>query len=198
MQTTIRRTWPGRIGHLLWRTLAFCLFGAALWGIWPMLPPVAKTPFYTVKLAMQAPPESLPVPVAGISPRALADTWGAPRGNGRRHEGVDIFAPRGRAVLSATDGIVTRKGTSNLGGNMIWVMGPGRQMHYYAHLDRHADVEPGDRVVAGAPLGTVGDTGNARGTPPHLHYGIYEPGGAINPFPLLKQPALPVQVGHGP
>lgn len=161
-----------------------------------MLPPVVKTPFYSIHLAMQDAPTSLPVPVAGVTPRALTDTWGAARGNGRRHEGVDIFAPRGRPVLSATEGIVTRKGTGNLGGNMIWVMGPGRQMHYYAHLDEHANIEPGDRVLAGTPLGTVGNTGNARGTPPHLHYGIYESGGAINPFPLLRSPPIPAPAGH--
>ena len=71
---------------------------------------------------------------------------------------------------------------------MVWVFGPDRQMHYYAHLDRFGDFEPGDLVVPGDILGYVGNSDNARGTPPHLHYGIYMPGeGAINPFPLLQQ-----------
>jgi murein DD-endopeptidase MepM/ murein hydrolase activator NlpD len=69
-------------------------------------------------------------------------------------------------------------------------MGPGRQNHYYAHLSRFGAFEVGDRVSAGDIVGYVGDTGNARGTPPHLHYGVYRFGGAaINPFPLLAAKA---------
>ncbi|MEI2416243.1 M23 family metallopeptidase [Orrella sp. JC864] len=185
---------PG-LGRRLLRLACYGVLALAIWGAWPLLPPIAKTPFYALRLALKPAPETLPVPVQGVPPAALADTWGAPRGNGRRHEGIDIFAPRGRPVLSATEGIVTRKGSSPLGGNIVWVMGPGRQMHYYAHLDRHGSVEPGDRVQAGTPLGTVGNTGNARGTPPHLHYGIYQAGGAINPYPLLRNPPVPAQPG---
>jgi murein DD-endopeptidase MepM/ murein hydrolase activator NlpD len=59
-------------------------------------------------------------------------------------------------------------------------------MHYYAHLDRFGEFEPGDLVMPGDMVGYVGDTGNARGTPPHLHYGVYT-AGALNPFPLLQQ-----------
>ena len=89
-------------------------------------------------------------------------------------------------MVSATEGIITRVGSNQLGGNVVWVMGPGRQMHYYAHLDRYAGVRAGDIIAAGTVLGYVGTTGNARGTPPHLHYGIYTARGAINPYPLLK------------
>ncbi len=92
-------------------------------------------------------------------------------------------------MVSATEGLVTRVGTNRLGGNAVWVMGPGRQMHYYAHLDRYGDSGAGDRVMPGSVLGYVGTTGNAQGTPPHLHYGIYTAGGAINPYPLLAAPA---------
>jgi murein DD-endopeptidase MepM/ murein hydrolase activator NlpD len=69
---------------------------------------------------------------------------------------------------------------------VVWVLGPGGQRHYYAHLDRYADIVTGQRVRPGTILGYVGTTGNAAGTPPHLHYGIYEAGGAINPYPLLR------------
>ena len=75
---------------------------------------------------------------------------------------------------------------SGLGGRQVWVLGPAGQRHYYAHLDGYADVHAGMRVAPGRVLGYVGDSGNARGTPPHLHYGVYEAGGALNPYPLLR------------
>ena len=103
------------------------------------------------------------------------------------HKGVDIFADRGTPVLSATEGIVTRVGTNGLGGQVINVLGPGRQTHYYAHLDRYGGFKTGDVVYAGNIIGYVGNTGNARDTPPHLHYGVYDSvRGAINPWPMLS------------
>ncbi|NYI02543.1 M23 family metallopeptidase [Cupriavidus plantarum] len=159
---------------------------AIVWVAWPWVKPAIDRVIYAGQLASLPAPTALPVPVQGVSRQALRDTWGGARSGGRRHEGIDIFATRGRPVLSATEGIVTRTGTNTLGGNVVWVMGPGRQMHYYAHLERHGDVGPGDRVAVGTVLGYVGDTGNARGTPPHLHYGIYAAGGAINPYPMLR------------
>ena len=122
----------------------------------------------------------------GVRKRHILDSWGAPRSEGRSHRGVDIFAKRGTPVVSATKGIVLRVGTNELGGQVVNVLGPGGQVHYYAHLDRHGSFRPGDEVRPGDVLGYVGDTGNARGTPPHLHYGVYDPGlGAVNPWPLL-------------
>jgi len=156
------------------------------------LGPGIERAMYTMRLAAMDKPATLPVPVEGIKPRALRDTWGGARSEGRRHEGIDIFAKRGTPVLSATEGIVVRVGTNRLGGQVVWVMGPGGQRHYYAHLDRYADVEAGMRIEPGTVLGYVGDTGNAKGTPPHLHYGVYDMGGAINPYPLLRaEPAGP-------
>jgi murein DD-endopeptidase MepM/ murein hydrolase activator NlpD len=67
---------------------------------------------------------------------------------------------------------VLRVGNNQLGGRVVWVLGPGAQRHYYAHLDRFADVSAGMRIEAGTVLGYVGTTGNAAGTPPHLHYGV--------------------------
>ena len=116
---------------------------------------------------------------------------GAPRGTDRRHEGVDIFAPRGTPVLASTEGVVTRVGTNRLGGKVVWVVGPDGHRHYYSHLDEQAELSVGQRVAVGTPLGTVGTTGNARGTPPHLHYGVYGRGGAYDPLPLLRAPARP-------
>jgi len=156
-----------------------------------LLEPYIERALYTMRLAAMPKPEVLPVPVEGVRQRALRDTWGGARSEGRKHEGIDIFAKRGTPVVSSTEGIVSQVGTNRLGGLVVWVLGPGGQRHYYAHLDGYSDVEPGMRIEAGRVLGYVGDTGNAKGTPPHLHYGIYDTGGAINPYPLLKaDPAL--------
>ena len=154
-------------------------------GYW-LLAPAIERMLYAGRLAAMPKPSTLPVPVDGVEARALRDTWGGARGEGRKHEGIDIFAKRGTRVLSSTEGIVAHVGESRLGGLVVWVMGPGGQRHYYAHLERHANVETGMRIAAGWVLGYVGDTGNAKGTPPHLHYGVYDLGGAINPYPLLK------------
>ncbi|HUR79116.1 MAG TPA: M23 family metallopeptidase [Thermoanaerobaculia bacterium] len=119
----------------------------------------------------------------------LADTWGAPRSGGRSHQGIDIFAKRGTPVVSSTRGIVVTVGHNRLGGRIVRVLGPGGYWHYYAHLERFGPVREGQLVDAGTVLGTVGDSGNARGTPPHLHYGIYRfRGGAVNPFVYLSLP----------
>lgn len=142
---------------------------------------------YMISLPFRAAPQILSVPVEGVQASRLADTWGAPRSGGRRHEGIDIFAKKGTRILSATEGVVTRVGDNRLGGHSVWVMGPGGYLHYYAHLEKFGDVKPCQRIRKGHCLGTVGNSGNAGGTPPHLHYGIYRLiGGARNPYSLLK------------
>jgi hypothetical protein len=142
---------------------------------------------YAIRLGAMPAPTALPVPVAGVRPTRLVDTWGGARSEGRRHEGIDIFAKRGTPVLSSTEGLVMRVGTNRLGGQVVWVLGPGGQRHYYAHLDSYGDVHAGMRIAAGKIVGYVGNTGNAATTPPHLHYGIYTAAGAINPYPFLRQ-----------
>lgn len=149
---------------------------------WPWL----KNAMYLAELVAADAPQSLPLPVKGVSMKAVRDTFGAARGGDRKHEGTDIFAPRGTPVIATTRGIVSRIGENSLGGTVVWVLGPGGDRHYYAHLDSVADIQSGQRILPGHVLGAVGTTGNARGTPPHLHYGIYRrSGGALNPFPLL-------------
>ena len=143
---------------------------------------------FVVRLSTDEPPAKLPLPVHPAATRTIVDTWAAPRPGGRRHEGVDIFAPRDTPVVSTTRGLVTRVGTNDLGGQVVWVLGPGLESHYYAHLDRFADIDPGDIVHPGDVLGYVGRTGNARGTPYHLHYGLYRHGMAQNPYPRLAEP----------
>jgi peptidoglycan LD-endopeptidase LytH len=103
---------------------------------------------------------------------------------------VDIFAPRGTPVLAAAPGRAYRVGITNLGGKVVWVRDPLRNARlYYAHLDSQ-HVRDGDRIEIGDTLGFVGNTGNARTTPPHLHFGLYRTGeGAIDPTPFLRPPA---------
>ena len=139
------------------------------------------------ELSRMPPPATLPVPVQSVAPRQVADTFGAPRGADRRHEGVDIFAPRGTPVTSTTRGVVVAINDRGLGGRQVWVLGPAGERHYYAHLDDWAPgLAEGDVVEAGAALGTVGDSGNARATPPHLHYGVYGSDGALDPLPRMR------------
>lgn len=113
--------------------------------------------------------------------------WGSPRSGGRTHEGTDIFAPEGTPVVATEDGVVTKMGPSKVGGNRIWLNG----RWYYAHLSRFAPgMRVGKRVRAGQVIGYVGTTGDAKGTPPHLHFG-YSPNQShgsswSNPFDLLK------------
>ncbi len=146
----------------------------------------SRHPLVAARLIASDSPSHLPVPVAGVRPRQLANSWGSPRSEGRRHQGIDIFAPRGREVVSTTSGIVVTVGHSRRGGRIVRVLGPGGQWHYYAHLEDFGAIRVGQVIVRGTVIGFVGDSGNARGTPPHLHYGIYRfRGGAINPYPLL-------------
>ena len=84
---------------------------------------------------------------------------------------------------------------SGLGGRQVWVLGPGRERHYYAHLDDWAPgLSTGQVIRAGDVLGFVGTSGNARGTPPHLHYGIYGAQGAYDPLPLFRAGATSTTV----
>ncbi len=150
----------------------------------------AQAPRMLWHLSRMAPPTALPVPVDGVAPRQIADTFGAPRGRDRQHAGIDIFARRGTPIRSATSGIVTDVSERGLGGRQVWILGPARERYYYAHLqDWQAGLQVGDIVQAGSQIGTVGDTGNAKGTPPHLHWGIYGANGAYDPLPLLKATA---------
>lgn len=147
---------------------------------------VFRHPFVALQLIRSDAPSSLPIPVRGVRRSDLRNSWGAPRSGGRNHKGIDIFAPRGREILSTTPGLVVTVGHNLLGGRIVWVLGPGGHWHYYAHLEKFGDVRPGDVIREGTVVGYVGDSGNAKGTPPHLHYGIYRfSGGAMNPYVFL-------------
>ena len=165
------------------------LFGTALLaaGIvgWGTLGPALESARWRAELLSSEPPSALPVPVDGVEPSDLADTWGDTRSGGRSHEGIDIFARRRTPVRSTTPGIVVRRGENPLGGRTVWILGPGGWRHYYAHLQAYAGHSTGDRVAAGEVIGFVGTSGNAPADAPHLHYGIYTRRGAQNPHPLL-------------
>lgn len=131
--------------------------------------------------------KKLAMPVKDVSTKQVANTWHAPRDGGRLHEGQDIFAPRGTPVLSATEGYVVNIGENSLGGQTVSVIGAGGRVYYYAHLDAYAPhLAEGDHVTTETLLGYVGTTGNAGGTPPHLHFGVYERDGAMKPLSLLS------------
>jgi peptidoglycan LD-endopeptidase LytH len=142
--------------------------------------------FEEISLLASAPDKQLATPIRGIAIRRIANTWHAPRSPHRLHEGEDIFARRGTPVYSATCGIVTRIGEKGLGGNAVSILGAGGRVYYYAHLDRFAPgLRAGNEVTPDTLIGFVGNTGNARTTPPHLHFGVYTTAGAIDPLPLL-------------
>lgn len=144
------------------------------------------------RLYTQSPDSRLAMPLENLSKKAISDTWQASRGDGRRHEGQDIFAARGTPILSATNGFIYKIGENNLGGQTVSVIGSGGRVYYYAHLDSYAKgIKVGDRVSTRTVLGYVGTTGNAQGTPPHLHFGVYTPSGAINPLPMLTDRISP-------
>lgn len=144
-------------------------------------------PYRMARLSSQEPAEELPVPVYNVYLRNIEDTWGAAREEGRTHEGVDIFADRGTPVFSSTEGYVIRVNIGSRGGKNVMVTGPGGFNYYYAHFQRVAEgVERGKKVTTDTVLGFVGNSGNATGTPPHLHFGIYpEMWDAVNPYPML-------------
>lgn len=128
-------------------------------------------------------------PVAGKGNAAIQSFWGNERDGGKRtHEGIDIFAPKGTPVIAATNGRISDTGNRGLGGKQVWLRaGLFGNSLYYAHLDSIA-VNSGDQVKVGDTLGFVGNTGNAKFTPPHLHFGIYQGyGGAIDPKPFVYQ-----------
>ena len=143
------------------------------------------------RLYASDPPTHISMPLPGVKKSQIANTWQAPRGTSRRHQGQDIFAKRGTPIYSATEGYVYRIGENQLGGQTVTVIGAGGRVYYYAHLDSYADgLAEGDYVTPKTKLGSVGTTGNAQGTPPHLHFGVYTPTGAINPLPLLADTSI--------
>jgi len=152
-----------------------------------------------LKLYTQAPDSRLAMPLEDVRKKQISDTWQAARGDGRKHEGQDIFAERGTPILSATSGFILKIGENSLGGQTVSVIGKGGRVYYYAHLDSYArGIKVGDRVTTRTVLGYVGTTGNAQGTPPHLHFGVYTSTGAIDPLPMLTDRLPPTVTRQEP
>lgn len=130
---------------------------------------------------------SIGFPVSGKVGK-IGSFWGAERDAGKRmHEGIDIFAPRGTPAIAATDGIIDAVRTGGIGGKTVWLRAADPRVHiYYAHLDQQL-VSEGQSVRTGDTLGLIGNTGNAIRTPPHLHFGLYGYGGAIDPYPYVNR-----------
>ncbi len=119
-------------------------------------------------------PESFSMPVESATKKDYNQNsyWYYPWGKSVTHKGVDIFAKKSTPVKSSGNGIVIKTGTSDQGGKYVVVLGPKWKMHYYAHLNE-INTSSGSYVMAGEHIGSVGDTGNATGKAPHLHYSIY-------------------------
>lgn len=157
--------------------------------------PAAVSPPAPTRPAPIPGPAGLIVPVQGITPAQLSNTFDDARGTERVHEALDIMAPRGTPVLAVADGRIEKLFDSKQGGLTLYQFEPsGRFAYYYAHLDRYAaGIAEGQSLRQGQVLGYVGSTGNADPDGPHLHFAIYvlgpekqwHNGTPINPYPLL-------------
>ena len=137
------------------------------------------------------------IPVAGVRPDQLIDTFTAARSEGRSHDAIDIPAPQGTPVVAAADGEITKLFQSERGGTTIYQLSPDKKLvFYYAHLQRYADgLVAGKSVKQGEVIAYVGDTGNAGTGNFHLHFSIavladpkrYWEGTNINPYPILRR-----------
>jgi murein DD-endopeptidase MepM/ murein hydrolase activator NlpD len=200
------------------RTPLFALLAASTVACTPALrplPPLSPYPVPTAESPAPTPPAPAPaaepsarsrgtdilaargllVPVEGVLPQKIPDTFYDARDGARTHYAVDILAKRGTPVLAAEDGTVLKVGTNTLGGNVVWATDPDRRfVFYYAHLDRWAKgLHEGQSLSRGEVIGYVGTTGNAPKNTPHLHFQLmlmmdprrYTDGPPINPLPYF-------------
>jgi len=129
---------------------------------------------------------SLGFPV-GNNKGKVGSFWGDSRDGGkRRHEGIDIFAPKHTPVVAAEDAVVTGVKQEGIGGKTVWLRIEKNVTLYYAHLDKQL-VSVGQLVKKGETVGLVGNTGNAKNTPSHLHFGIYSYAGPLDPLPFINK-----------
>jgi peptidoglycan LD-endopeptidase LytH len=139
----------------------------------------------------------LAVPVPGVNPKSILDTFNETRGGSRRHEATDILAPAGTPVIAVDDGTVKKLFQSLRGGLTVYQFDSAEiYCYYYAHLQRYAQsLHDGQAVKRGDLLGYVGTTGDAGANDPHLHFAIFKlgpekrwwEGTPINPYPILTE-----------
>lgn len=153
-------------------------------------------PSLTANVTAELRARGLTLPVQGIKRDDLRDSFAEARGDARRHEAIDILAPRNTPVFAVEDGMIARLFLSEAGGITIYQFDPSeRYVYYYAHLERYADgLKEGDTVRRGQVIGYVGTTGNAPRDTPHLHFAIFQmtdekrwwQGTAIDPYSVLR------------
>lgn len=175
-------------------TPGFALDAGATPGPGLLVPEGARTPTPTVRFYGTLEGRTLRMPVVGARTIDLRDNFEEPRGS-RRHEAIDILAPRGTPVVAADEGRIVKLFTSKQGGLTAYQFDRDeKHAYYYAHLDRYADgLKEGAYLRAGDPIGAVGTTGNAPRDTPHLHFAIFELGAEknwwqgkpLNPYPFL-------------
>ncbi|HEX5708189.1 MAG TPA: M23 family metallopeptidase, partial [Pyrinomonadaceae bacterium] len=161
----------------------------------PASPSSSTTPTPAPEVSRATATGQLLVPVAGVRPEQLRDTFTESRSEGRAHNAIDIIAPRGTPVVAAADGRVIKLFQSDAGGTAVYQLDPdNRTVYYYAHLERYADgLVEGHFARRGETIGYVGDTGNAGPGNYHLHFSVshvtdperWWEGENVNPFPLL-------------
>ena len=160
-------------------------------------PPVsAPTPVMGANAVDELRNRGLTLPVEGLKTNQLRDTFNEMRGASRRHEALDVLAPRNTPVLAVEDGKIARLFLSDAGGITIYQFDPTETyVYYYAHLERYADgLKEGAHVKRGEVIGYVGTSGNAPRDTPHLHFAIFQmtaeknwwQGTAIDPYSVLK------------
>lgn len=154
-----------------------------------------NAPPVVVAQQVEVAPSGLALPVVGIKPSQLTDTFDDARSQGRRHDAIDIMAPEGTPVIAAADGKIEKLFNSVRGGTTIYERSAdGQWIYYYAHLSAYAPgLSEGQDVKRGQVIGRVGHTGDASAAGPHLHFAVnrmasgdhWWNGTAINPYPLL-------------
>ena len=195
------------IGTALLTAFVTSMFWIWFYNFVPSKPPaVARSgPVVTVKPdnappvevaeQVQVTPSGLALPVVGIKPDQLTDTFDAARSQGRRHDAIDIMADEGTPVIAASDGTIEKLFNSVRGGTTIYERSPDQKwIYYYAHLSAYAPgLHEGEQVKRGQVIGRVGHTGDASAAGPHLHFAVnsmapgerWWNGTPINPYPLL-------------
>lgn len=184
--------------------LAWVAAGTTPNGNAPQSQPHPSTKTYTIPAPILTTssgdaPRPLSMPVAGIDPSTIHDNFNEMRGGDtRRHDALDILAPRGTNVVATDDGTVKKLFTSVAGGLTVYEFDPDqRYCYYYAHLDAYAPgLHEGQILHRGDLIGYVGTTGNAPKDTPHLHFAVIRldpdrrwwTGTAIDPYPLLYKP----------